>query len=121
MQEIEVNKDELLTIMKSNRQDHHAIVVEAQAGFRGKVIERLDEMLKLASEGKRIDINVGLVMPEDHTQEYDTIIGMLELDIHDTIELDQSQYQQWVQDRWGWQRSFTTSNAYYSATAARLL
>jgi len=121
MQDIEVDKGKLLNIMRRNRDAHHAIVLEAQAGFREKVIERLDEMLKMAAEGKKIDINVGLRMPEDHTEEYDTIIGMLELDIHDTVELDMSQYKPWVQDEWGWQRSFTTTNAYYSATAARNL
>ena len=117
MDHIIVKKDELLAIMKKNRTEHHDIVVEAQEGFRQKVIERLDEMLKLAAEGKKIDINVGLTMPQDYTKDYDRVIGMLELDINETVELDQSQYTSWVQDEWGWQRSFTTSNSSYSAKA----
>ena len=121
MEEITVKKSDLLRIMQENRTKHHQIVIEAQAGFRQKVIERLDEMLKLASEGKRIDINVGLQMPEDHTEEYDTVIGMLELDINDNVELDIGQYRMYVQDKWGWQRSFTTTNAFYSSTAAQML
>lgn len=118
MNEITVNKTRLIATMKLNRDDHHAIVLEAQEGFRKKVVERLDEMLKLAADGQKIDLHIGLQMPEDHTDEYDTVIGMLELDINETVELDISQYRQWVQDQWGWQRSFTTTNAYYSATAA---
>lgn len=117
MQEIVVNKAKLIDIMKKNRAEHHDIVVEAQQGFRAKVIERLDEMLHLAQEGKKIDINVGLRMPEDHTEDYDRVIGMLELDINETVKLDESQYSQWVQDQWGWQRSFTVSNSTYSAKA----
>lgn len=118
MDEITVNKAKLIATMKENRERHHAIVLEAQTGFRVKVIERLDEMLKLAASGQKINLNVGLAMPEDHTDEYDTVIGMLELDINETVLLDMTQYRQWVQDQWGWQRSFTTTNAYYSATAA---
>lgn len=121
MDQIKVEKKELLKIMKKNRKAHHDIVVEAQEGFRAKVVERLDEMLKLASKGKKIDINVGLTMPQDFTAEYDTIIGMLELDTSDVVKLDQQQYKQWVEDDWGWTRSFTTSNAFYSVAAARKL
>ena len=83
------------------------------------MIERLDEMLKLAAKGDKINLNVGLAMPEDHTDDYDTVIGMLEFDINETVELDQAQYRSWVQDQWGWQRSFTTTNSTYSSTAAR--
>lgn len=121
MDSINVNKDELIAIMKENRKAHHDIVVEAQAGFLARVIERLDEMLKLAASGKKIDINVGLTMPVDMTDEYDTVIGMLELDINPSVELDKQQYKNWVQDDWNWSKQFTTTNAYYSMTAASRL
>lgn len=119
MHEITVTKSELIEVMKANREKHHQIVLEAQAGFRSKVLARLDEMLALAAKGEKIQLIVGLAMPEDHTDEYDTIIGMLEMSVDDTVELDQSDYQSWVQDKWGWQRSFTATNSAYSATAAR--
>lgn len=117
MHEITVNKAELIAIMKANREKHHAIVLEAQDGFRAAVIKRLDEMLKAASEGKKIDIAVGLQMPMDMTDEYDTVIGMLELDINPSVDLDMTQYKNFVQDEWHWQKQFTTTNSYYSATA----
>jgi hypothetical protein len=119
MDEIVVTKSKLIAIMKDNREKHHEIVLEAQAGFRAKVIERLDEMLKIAAAGKKIDINVGLQLPQDYTHEYDTVIGMLELDINPEVKLDYTQYKNWVMDEWQWSRQFTTSNASYSATAAR--
>jgi hypothetical protein len=118
MRQVIVNKADLIKVMKANREAHHGIVVEAQAGFRAKVIARLDEMLALARNGKKIDISVGLQMPSDYTAEYDTVIGMLEMDVNKTVELDYEQYKMWVQDEWGWTRQFTTSNAFYSATAA---
>lgn len=121
MNEITVKKDKLIEIMKKNRAAHHDIVVEAQEGFRKRVIERLDEMLALASSGKKIDLNVGLVMPVNMTHEYDKVIGMLELDINDEVELEAHEYSQWVLDDWTWSRQATVSNAFYSSTAAARL
>ena len=118
MDTIVVDKTTLIAVMKENREKHHQIVLEAQAGFRAKVIERLDEMLKLAASGAKINLAIGLTIPEDHTEDYDTIIGMLEFDIGTTVEIDRGQYQCWVQDKWGWQRSFTQTNSVYSSTAA---
>jgi hypothetical protein len=71
MDAIVVDKRRLLEIMKRNRENHAKIVEEAQAGFRTRVISRLDEMLAMAKKGKKIDINVGLQMPVDMTSEYD--------------------------------------------------
>ena len=118
MDAIVVDKRRLLEIMKRNRENHAKIVEEAQAGFRTRVISRLDEMLAMAKKGKKIDINVGLQMPVDMTSEYDTAIGMLELDINATVELDQYQYKNWVQDDWDWSRQALASNAFYSKRAA---
>jgi len=118
MNEIVVEKQRLIEIMKQNRENHAKIVEEAQAGFRARVISRLDEMLAMAKQGRKIDINVGLQMPVDMTGEYDTVIGMLELDINETVELDQYQYKNWVQDDWDWSRQALASNAFYSKRAA---
>lgn len=121
MDTIIVDKTKLIEIMKKNRDDHAAIVAEAQDGFRTKVISRLDEMLAMAKKGRKIDINVGLVMPVDMTEEYDTVIGMLELDTDEKVELQKHEYEQWVLDKWNWSRQATTTNAYYSMTAAAKL
>jgi hypothetical protein len=119
--QIVVNKAELIKIMEKNRENHAKIVEEAQAGFRAKVIERLDEMLKIAKTGKRPDINVGLVMPVDMTESYDRAIGMLKLDINETVNLDEHEYNQYVLDNWSWSRQSLVSNAFYSSTAAASL
>jgi bifunctional ADP-heptose synthase (sugar kinase/adenylyltransferase) len=121
MNEIVVDKLRLIEIMRQNRENHAKIVQEAQAGFRARVISRLDEMLAMAQQGKKIDINVGLQMPVDMTGEYDTVIGMLELDINETVALDQYQYKNWVQDDWDWSRQALASNALYSRRAANQL
>jgi hypothetical protein len=119
MDEITVKKADLLAIMRTNREAHHAIVVEAQRGFRAKVIDRLDEMLRVASKGEKIDLHIGLVMPEDHTNDYDTVIGMLELEVDDEVVLTTYEYRQWVQDNWGWTQTFYGSNSTYSLMAAQ--
>lgn len=121
MNEIRVNKAKLLDILRENRDKHHQIVEEAQVGFRKAAIERLDAMLEDAKNGRRIELNLGLRVPEDHTAEYDTVIGMLELDINEHVDLEFHEYRQYVEDDWGWKQQFTTTNAFYSATAARMI
>lgn len=121
MNTITVDKAALIATMEENRKNHATIVAEAQAGFREAVIKRLDEMLAAAKQGKKINLAVGLRIPDDHTNEYDTVIGMLKLDLGEQVELDYPQYRQWVEDDWGWRDQFLTTNSHYSPSAASSL
>lgn len=121
MKEIRVPKATLIRKMQENREKHSQIVEEAQVGYRKAVIERLDEMLADAKAGRHVDQYLSLPIPDDHTADYDTVIGMLEMDINDFVDLDQSQYRQWVEDNWGWRDQFLASNSVYSMTASASL
>jgi hypothetical protein len=120
MDKIVVNKADLLKVVTENREQHRAIFEEALVGFRAKVVERLDEMIARAKANKKIEMYIGLVQPEDHTKDYDLVIGMLGMDVGDTVELSAREYAQYVTDDWGWRERFLTTNAYYSGTAQRM-
>ena len=68
MQEVKLEKDKLLEIVKKNRENHRAIFLEAQENYRKRVIEELDKMLQDAREGKRIRTTVELQAPIDYFQ-----------------------------------------------------
>lgn len=120
MEEIVVDKAELLKVLRENRDKHHAIFVEALDGYRKRVVEELEARLTAAKSGRKFDAVIALAQPEDHTDDYDTVIGMLEMDKSDEVELDQQQYKQYVRDQWGWQGRFLGTNAAYSVTAAAM-
>lgn len=121
MQSVLVNKDELLTKIKVNRDGHRAIFEEALEGYHLRVIELLEEAKQRALDNKRERITISIPYPEDHTDEYDTIISMLEMSLDEEIDLEAYDFQCYVLDKWVWKKQFLTSNSMYSATAIQSL
>jgi hypothetical protein len=111
-----VKVETLLGHLRKNRERHASIVEKAQAKFREMVAARLEEMLALAKEGKKVQVKVGLAVPTCHTREYDTAIGLLEMTLEageETVEIDSDEYERFVMDSWEWVERFTTSNRAY--------
>jgi hypothetical protein len=111
--EAHINKLELFNILVENRERHRDTFLRAQAGYRERMIEEFERRLKDARDGLRIDTSFGMPVPEDHTDDYDREIRMLEMEIDDTIRLSAHEFDRYVMDNWGWKASFTMSNAPY--------
>lgn len=116
MNEVKVKKEELLKRITENREKHHAAVVEAQSGYRKAVIEELDRMLKDAREGLKLRTHVTLVIPVDHTKEYDNVIDMLKMSTDEIIVLNSEAFKNYVRDEWQWDANFAASNLRYAGT-----
>lgn len=113
--DITVRKDELLAVLEKNRANHKTEYEKAFDGFQKAAEEWLEEQLKRLRKGKVIDRPVfPHQVPQDHTDEYDQIIGMLRMDTSETVDLNWSLYRQFVDDEWGWTADFTTTNAFYT-------
>jgi hypothetical protein len=102
MHSVKVNRVELLSKIKANRDGHRAIFLKAQKGYRLEMIAELEKRLAEARHGKKIVRWMGLPKPQDHTEDYDTVIAMLEMSVDETLEIDYSLFQQYVLDRWSW-------------------
>jgi len=111
---VTVKKDELLTVLKKNRDEHRNIFLDAQKGYREDAIKELDRMLAEARDGKAIRRQIVLVEPQDHTKDYDRVIRMLEMCTKDEIFISESEFAQYVQDDWGWKQQFTASTSGYT-------
>jgi predicted transcriptional regulator YdeE len=114
MNAIKVTKWTLLEKLRANRAAHKAQFEEAAEGYREKVIELLEERLAEARKGKLPSIVIGLAMPVNQTKQYDRVIGMLEMDTNDVIELEEDDYQRYVLDEWTWSASTTATNSLYT-------
>jgi len=112
---VQVNKDKLLKKLKKNRKKHVEIFEQAQEAYRKQMIEELDRALKDAKAGKKIKRAFTLPVPENHVEDFDTVIQMLEWHQDDEIELHPSDFQQYVENKWGWQKSFTANTESYVA------
>jgi hypothetical protein len=115
MQEITVNKAELVAKLQANRDEHRSMFIKAQEIYREKMIEELDRALEEARRGDRIRRAFSLPVPEDHTEEFDTAIEMLQWETADEVLLSQSDFMRYVQNRWQWQASFAANTASYLA------
>lgn len=120
MNTVTVKKADLLKRIKENRTKHAEAVKEAQVGYREAVIKELDRMLLDAREGRRIQIQVHLPVPVDHTREYDQIVDQLEMSVDTDITLDTHSFNAYVRDEWEWNRAFATSNTRYVKSPATM-
>lgn len=113
MKNVTVKKADLLEVLERNRREHRQIFTDAQKAYRQKVIEELDMMLAEARSGLGIRRMIQLPEPEDHTDDFDTIISMLNMSIEEDIHLMYDEYQQYVMNDWRWAGTFAANTASY--------
>lgn len=118
-QSINVKREELLKILKANREQHQLDYKEAVDGYRSAKIKVLeDELEKVKAEDKpeKTSLNVTLNKPINYVSEYTEIIDMLEMSVDEIINLDSDSFQAYIKDNWSWKRSFMVSNSTYMAS-----
>ena len=115
MQSMKVDKVSLIHILTTNRDKHRDLFLSAQDVYRELVIKELDFMLEEAKNGSSIRRKVNLSPPEDHTNDYDKLIGLLKLSVEGEVELTLSEYSCYVEDNWSWSRAANIKNANYTA------
>jgi hypothetical protein len=113
MQTINVNKGELIEKIRANRDEHRSMFIKAQERYREAMIAELDRALQDARDGKKIRRAFSLPVPEDHTQEFDTAIEMLEWEKATEVKITQQDFQRYVQNRWEWAASFAANTGSY--------
>jgi hypothetical protein len=116
-----MSTDALIATLEANRAQHRVIFGEALEGWRREAIKWFNARVRALRNG---DTGVGtyfnLTRPVDHTKDYDVALAMLHATEDDTLVLDENEFRQYVQDEWGWKKSWVVSNSMYSATAATL-
>jgi len=117
MKDITVTKQELISKLEANRAEHRAIFEEAIDGYRDKAIELLKEQIKRVRNGAIERVIVSIPIPEDHTNDYDRVLAMLNMEITNEIVLTEADFATYVLDDWGWQGGFIQTSSNYSALA----
>ena len=114
MKNIVIKKAELLVHLKANRDAHELEYAEAMMGYREALVKELKSLLKEAQAGKNIKHMIDVVRPDNYTSSYNDIIEMLEWNLETEIELDQTEFKTYVQDDWGWKRTFALQASTYN-------
>lgn len=120
MRNVTVDKSELISILKGNMSAHREAFEEAYDEYGKAVIRNLENTLKAAKEKspQEVKLTFNLVCPQDHTEDYERALHMLELEVNDTVRLDEREFAELVQDDWGWKGQFAAS--YFSLTGKDL-
>lgn len=118
MYDVKVNTDNLLKIVRQNKEKHIKEYNEAVEDFKKAVVKIAEDNLKLVQTGDLVEIakvKTNPTKPISYESSYTRAIRMLELSVDETIELDAHTFSQFVLDEWEWKQSFTTSNSTYKA------
>jgi hypothetical protein len=114
MDSVKINRDELLKIVRDNKEKHIKEYNEAVNDFRLAVIKISNENMEIVNAGK-VDIKTLPAKPVSFESNYVRAIRMLELSVDNVIELNQYDFAKLVLDEWEWKQAFSTSNSTYKA------
>ena len=106
-------KENLAFILNTNRAKHIAAYAIAIEKYREQALEWFHEQVDALKAGRDPKRSLPLPLPEQHTDDFDRALRMLAMHQGDTIELSESQYSQFVDNEWGWARSFAQNTTSY--------
>lgn len=118
MHSVKINRNELLSIVRANKEKHIKEFNEAVEDYKKAVNKVAEENFALAKTGDLNEIaKIKFVpnKPVSYESSYVRAIRMLELSVDTEIELELHDFDQLVQDEWQWKQAFTTSNSTYKS------
>lgn len=84
LDKVKAKVEELLVRLKENYERHKEIYAELYEAYQKRAVQALQERTKEVGESSSedvfaVDLNFDLEPPDDHRQDYERAIGMLEL------------------------------------------
>lgn len=114
--EFSVNKARLLGVLQENRIKHKENFTLAMRGYRAAMVQELEKKLAAAREDKDVDHSIKLPRPEDHTEDYDRAIQIVEWSEGDEFTVSVREFESFVNDRWSWSDHFAFTNSIYGSS-----
>lgn len=109
---IKVQKSKLIDKIKENKENHIKEFEKAKVAYKEEALKQLAEQTKKVEEGA-LDAKLNLTTPVDNSINYDKIIEMFEWEVDDVVELEQSEFLEYVQDETEFARVAKFSNTMY--------
>lgn len=113
MKTVNVKVTELLEKVQANRNTHFATFEKACGAYRERAIAELDASLAQAKKGGKITRFISLPEPENHTDDYDRVIAMLQMSQDKIIEISEHDFSTYVMDNWAWSAAFARNTMSY--------
>ena len=113
---VKMKVSEVLACLKTNRGQHRRIFKDACDGYRQQFIAKLNKVIDALKAGDLSVQSMYLTVPEDHTEDYDYAVKMLEMTTQDELELTEKDVAQYIMDDWGWKKQWDETVTSYSGT-----
>lgn len=116
MRDVKINKTELLTIVRENKEKHIKEFNESVEDYKKAALAVTEKNLELAKTGNLDEIARIKGMPSkpvSYEDAYSRAIRMLELSVEEIIEIEEHIFNQLVLDEWTWKQAFVASSALY--------
>lgn len=119
MNEVKLNKADLLQVLKENLAKHTAEVAELRIDRTGKVLDHMEtESNRALNDANYQPVTKDFPMIESHEGEYKKVIRMVEMSVDDEITLDSRSFDQYVMDNWAWKSALDFTKSLYGKGAA---
>lgn len=118
MRNVRLNKDELLKVVRQNKEKHVAAYQEAVEDYKVAAVKLALNNLKLARTGELAKMAKTRSLPAapmSYEDNYTQAIAMLEMSVDDVIELEAMIFNQLVLDKWDWKSRFAESAMLYKS------
>ena len=112
---IKVNKQQLIDKIKENKENHIREFEKAKVAYKEEALKQLAEQIKKVEEGA-LDAKLNLITPIDNSVNYDKIVEMFEWEVDEVVELEQSEFLEYVQDETEFARNAKFSNTFYASS-----
>lgn len=109
---IKVNKANLIKQVKENKIAHEKAYAKAVIAYKKEALKQLAEVTKKVKEGD-MSIRLNLTTPVDNRKSYDKIIDMFTWEVDEEVELEQKEFNEYIQDETESARHAMFSNQMY--------
>lgn len=113
MNEITMNKADLVKTVEANMQDHRRTFEKAVEGYRRRVIQELEAHIDRIRAGSLETVYVTFPVPKDHTRDYEVALRMLADHTEDQVKISAQEYRRLVLDDWDWKQEFVATTSRY--------
>ncbi|WP_345969617.1 hypothetical protein WCX72_09840 [Sulfurimonas sp. HSL1-6] len=104
MKTVKVDKDNLLKVLRENREKHQVEFDQLWGEFQTKI---KDEITRISMIDEYDDVpSIQAIKPESFVKDYDEVIGMLEFSTDTEFDITQEEYKKYVLNEWDWKRTF---------------
>ena len=111
---VNVNRLELIEVLKKNLETHKKEYLEAVEEYWAKCETECKKLLKGIKSRTARNVTLMIQAPESHESSYVETIEMLEMSVDETIKMDAANFRRYVKDEWEWKARFLSAKLSYS-------